>query len=851
MNYSKHSIRKRLSYIQSGRLRRRHRAGLILSAFVLGAFLLSAAVVISTGYGMFRGILAGTPAFSARSMEPTGYFSTVYNSEGEEVQKLIGTDANRIKTDYDEFPQHLIDAFVAIEDSRFWQHQGIDLRAIVRAINGVLTSSYSGGGSTITQQLIKNTVFGGGMESNRGDRLTRKIQEQYLALQLTKNVDRKTILTNYLNTINMGSNTLGVKAAALRYFNKDVSQLTLSECAVLAGITQNPSRYNPITSPRDNAARRQVILAEMYRQGYITAREQQEALEDDVYSRIQSVNSAEQAQNAKPYSYYTDELLDQVAEALKDKFGYTDTQAWNMLYTGGLKIYTAQDPDLQRIVDEEMNNPENYDAAKFSVEYRLTVRHADGSDDNYNENGLLRWYRTLDGQADFDGLFDSEQQARESAERYRASLLAEGDTVLGETLNLSPQPQASFVLIEQSTGLVRAISGGRGEKTASRTLNRATDTLRQPGSTFKVISTFAPALDSQGATLATVYDDAPYSVGGKTFHNWWGDRYMGYHSIRDAIVYSMNIIAVRCMADTVTPQVGVSCARRLGISTLTSSDMNLATALGGITNGVSNLELTNAFAAIANKGTYIKPRFFTRVLDKDGNVILDNEPESSQALKSSTAFLLTDAMSDAMKSNTMYAGTGSGIHSTGTAAALDHMSCAGKSGTTSNNVDVWFVGYTPYYTAGVWGGCDQNQPLKDNDISNGGTSYHKRIWKRIMDRIHADMPDPGFEKPDDIETALVCRKSGKLPVTGICENDPRGDATYIEYFAPGTVPQDLCDKHVSITVCGESGELPLPSCPRSGLTSKVIIAVPEEDAGATDDDAYGMPASCHVHGSGP
>ena len=253
MNYGRKETRRQI--MAAGSRKKKYANRLFLSFFKV--FLVLCLFVFVTGFsagiGMFKGIIDTAPDFNAESFAPSGFFSTIYDSEGNVVDTLVGTNANRIEATYDEFPEDLINAFVAIEDSRFWQHSGIDLRSITRAAVGVLTNNYQGGASTLTQQLIKNTVFGGGMETSTGARIERKIQEQYLALQLTKNVDRKIIITNYLNTINLGSNTLGVKAAALRYFNKDVSDLTLSECAVIAAITKNPSRLSPITGAEDNA----------------------------------------------------------------------------------------------------------------------------------------------------------------------------------------------------------------------------------------------------------------------------------------------------------------------------------------------------------------------------------------------------------------------------------------------------------------------------------------------------------------------------------------------------------------------------------------------------------------------
>jgi len=842
MNYGRKETKQKIKAAGSRKKKYTNRVFLTFFKTVLVLFLFVVVTGVSVGIGIFRGILDSAPDFNPDSFAPSGYFSTIYNSEGEVTDTLVGSNSNRIEASYDEFPQDLIDAFVSIEDTRFWQHNGIDFRSITRAAVGILTHNYSGGASTLTQQLIKNTVFNGGMETSSGARIERKIQEQYLALQLTKNVDRKIIITNYLNTINLGSNTLGVKAAALRYFNKDVSELTLSECAVIAGITKSPGKLNPITGAEENAERRRVILQEMYEQGYITKEEQEEALADDVYSRIQNVDLAMKG-STTPYSYYTDELIDQVTEALKEQLGYTDTQASNLLFSGGLQIYTPQDPKLQAIVDEEINRPENYDAVRYSVEYRLSVAHANGETKHYSQQTMESYIRQVKGQTSFEGLFDSEEAVQAAIEDYKAYLVQDGDTILGESSNIVLQPQTSFVLIEQSTGYVKALSGGRGEKKANRTLNRATDSVRQPGSTFKVVSSFAPAIDTCGATLATVYYDAPYTVGTKTFRNWWGTDYKGYHNIREGMIYSMNIIALRCMADTVTPQLGVEYAEKMGITTLSTADLNLATALGGLNKGVTNLDLTNAFATIANGGTYTKPVFFTKILDRNGKVLIENVPETRQALKDSTAFLLTDALSDAMQSNVLYSRPGAGVNATGASAAIPGMSCAGKSGTTTNNVDIWFVGFTPYYTAGIWGGCDANQNLKDQ---NGGTSFHKRIWRTIMTQIHEGLPDPGFTVPDSIETAQVCRKSGKLAISGVCSSDPRGNAVYTEYFAKGTVPTEVCDHHVRISVCAASGGKPTAFCPADQLESKTVMTIPDE--GTTDDSYYAAPDYCTVHG---
>ena len=841
MNYGKQSVEKKLRTANSKT--RKYSAKVFLaflkSLFVL--FLFCGILAASIGFGMVKGIIDNAPEVDIATIVPNEYATTVYDSAGNVTETLVTAGSNREEATYEELPKNLVNAFVAYEDSRFWQHNGIDPRSIMRAVRGVLTGdSSAGGGSTITQQLIKNSVFGGGMEKSFGERLERKMQEWFLAVKLDGIMSKEQIITNYLNTINLGNNTLGVKVAARRYFNKEISDLTLSECAVLAGITQNPSKFNPITGQKANSDKQKVILQYMHDQGYISSEEEDEALADDVYSRIQNVDIVTK-ETSTPYSYFTDELVEQVKEAMKEQLGYTDTQAHNMLYSGGLSIYTTQDPHIQSIVDEEVGNPSNYTAAKYSIEYRLSVTHRDGNTVHYSEESLKRYHKDI-GDSGFDGLYNSEEEIQNDINGYKASIIQEGDTILGERLQKTLQPQASFVIMDQKTGQVKAISGGRGEKTASLTLNRATNTLRQPGSTFKIITAFAPAIDTGSATLGTVYYDSVYTIGNKTFSNWYKSGYQGYSSIRDGIIYSMNIVAVRCLMETVTPQLGVEYARNFGITSLRDTDYNPALALGGITDGVSNLELTSAYATIANGGLYTKPTFFTRILDHDGKILIDNTPETHRVLKDSTAFLLTDAMAGSMESSRKFSQGNSGPGSTSTAANIPGMSNAGKSGTTTGNNDIWFVGYTPYYTAGIWAGYDSNQKLTSQ---NGGTSFHKVLWRKIMSRVHEGMSDPGFPVPDSIETANICRKSGKLAVSGICNNDPRGNAIYTEYFARGTVPTDVCNIHVRATVCSVSHRLPTPYCPER--TTAIFLVLPPGEEGTTDDSAFAMPGYCTIH----
>lgn len=826
-NYSRFNVDKTLYEMDNTKVKLGHSIAHFIQMALLILVLCLCLLGAAMGFGMFRGILDSAPDIDTIHIGPTAYASKVLDTDGNITATLVTAGSNRERVSYEQLPKDLINAFVAIEDERFWQHNGIDLKSILRAVRGVVSDDDSaGGGSTITQQLIKNNVFGGGLHEGKFQRYVRKFQEQYLALEienqpgLSKEEIKKSILTEYLNTINLGSNTLGVKVAARRYFNKEVSDLTLSECTVIASITKNPSGLNPITHPERNAERRAQVLKNMLEQGYIDEARYTEALADDVYARIQDVNVQKEAEN-EPYSYFVDELTAQVIQELQDRLGYTKDKATDLLYSGGLTIYSTQDPSLQTIVDEEVNNPDNYDTAKHSVTWRYTLKHDDGSIVNYSEKDLIRWMKEVKG-ISFNGLFSSEDSAKSYVEQYKAELVRDTDKELGEQFFTTLEPQVSFVLMDPHTGQVKAISGGRGEKRYSLSLNRATGTLRQPGSTFKLITSFAPAIDLYGATLATPFYDTAYTIGNKTFKNWYSSGFLGYQTIRDGIIYSLNIIAVRCLMEQLDPHKGRLYAENLGITSLLDSDENPALALGGITNGVTNLELTQAFATIANGGQFNKAKFFTKILDQEGNVLIDTtEDQPRQAMKATTAFLLTDAMKQSMLPNRAYAASVN-VNSTSTRAHFDGMSLAGKSGTTTKDVDIWFVGYSPYYVGGIWGGCDENQPLIDKASGeyNGGAGFHKDIWRKIMSRVHEGLPDIGFTKPDGIVEAQVCRKSGKLPTSG-CYADYRGSSVITEYFAEGTVPTTNCDRHTS--------------------WGSIIIPEDEKDLAYTDDGGFVFP----------
>lgn len=800
MNYSKKGVRKKQQALHSTGKKWSRKITFTFVQVFLVALIGVAIIGTSAGIGAFKGILDTAPDIGNIDVTPSGFSTFVYDIEGRQIKKLVSNDSNRIPVTIDMVPQDLKDAFVAIEDSRFYDHNGIDIKGIIRAgVVGIQNRHFSEGASTITQQLLKNNVFTDWTsEDSLADKFKRKFQEQYLALELEKVMDKDTILINYMNTINLGQNTLGVEAASRRYFNKSVSDLTLSECAVIAGITQNPSRYNPITHPEKNAERREKVLKDMMDQGYITEEERAEALADDVYSRIQIADS--ENEDASVNTYFVDALVDDVMEDLIAS-GYNETQAFTLLYSGGLKIYSTQDPKIQKICDDAFADESNFPAnTKWYLNYELTIDRANGDRENVSTE-MFRSYWQENRSPNYNLIYTSQEEAYQDIEAYKADVMNSGDEVYGENISLTPQPQVSLVVEDQSTGCIVAMVGGRGAKTGSRTLNRATDTVRQPGSTFKIVSTYAPALDSAGLTLATVINDAPFNyVGGRPVANWYGEQYRGLSSLRDGIRDSMNIVTVKTLT-LITPQLGFDYLKSFGFTTLAEreeingeifSDIQQTTALGGLTHGVTNEELNAAYACIANKGTYIKPKLYTKVLDHDGNIILDNTmPESKQVIKETTAFLLTDAMVDVVTS-----GTGGSVN-------FGNMAIAGKTGTTSDYNDVWFSGYTPYYTATTWAGFDNNVKLTGEE-----KNLAKKMWRVVMSQIHADLPSESFSVPSGIVTATVCSRSGKLPIAGLCDGTLR-----TEYFAEGTVPTETCDVHYAGQICQYSNLPARELCP--------------------------------------
>lgn len=670
-------------------------------------------------------------------------YYTDENGNPVELERLHQSE-NRIWADSNEIPQNLKDAIVAIEDERFSTHKGVDWKRTIGAVlNYVLPLGGSYGGSTITQQLIKN------LTDETEVRPDRKIKEIIRALELEKKYTKDEILTLYLNTIFLGSSAYGVQAAANTYFGKDVSELSLAECACVAGITNSPTKYNPFLNPENNKERQEVILNKMQTLGMISAEECEAAkAEPLVFQREQA-----EAELTEPQSYFVDQVIEDVLADLQEELGYSYQTALLKLYNGGLRIYATIDPEIQAAMD--------------------TVFQDDASFPNISDQ-----YGTL--------------------------------------------PQAAMVVLDPNTGDVLGIEGGRGEKEGSRVLNRATQTTRAPGSTIKPLSVYAPAIENDVITWATVLDDSPYDVATRYPKNQ-NNRYQGRMTIRRGVGLSLNTIAVKVLA-MVTPEVSFNfMTQNLKFTTLVDAkqvngkvktDIAIAPmALGGLTNGVTVMEMAQGYTPFANAGMLSMARTYTKVMDSDDKLLLDNEADTSVAMSEQTAFIVHKLLQGVCESGT------------GTAARFSSsIPVAGKTGTTDNDYDRWFVGYTPYYLGAVWFGYDQQTGIPS--LSVNPALY---LWKLVMQKIHDGKAAASFSNaPAGIVQAEYCVDSGCKP-TALCKEDVRGNRVETGWFKAGTEPKETCTAHVEVDICTDSNQLAGPYCPDEKIKKTVMLCLDDRD----------------------
>ena len=710
------------------------------------------------------------------ALSSTIYYTDKTTGQAVELQSLYGTQ-NRVWVSFDEIPQYLRDAAVAIEDQRFYTHSGVDWIRTAKGVLSLFTGAKIEGGSTITQQLLKN------MTTYDDVTVKRKILEIFRALDFDANHEKDEILEMYLNYIYFGKKCYGVATASQYYFGKDVGELSLAECASLISITNNPSAYNPYVYPENNAYRANLVLYAMLEQGKISQAEydQAKAQVDAGLNFTQGESESEAATNI--LSWYEEQVVSDVIDDLVEELGYSNELASNMVYSGGLKIYAYVDPEIQAKAEEVYENRENL------------------------------------------------------------PLVSE-----------SGQQIQSAIAIIDTEGNVVALVGSMGEKEGNALYNMASMAHRQPGSSIKPLAVYAPAIDTGLITPATTFDDTPVMrLGGSNWPSNSYGKYYGLMDVADAVKQSSNPVAVRALQLLGLSKSAEYLEENFHITTLEEDDYNQLgnLALGGLSDGVSVLEMAAAYSVFPRNGVYVEPRTYSRVENADGEVILDNTASEPQTvLKETTAWYINDMLTDVV--------TKSG--GTGTAANWSGMTIAGKTGSTNSNNDRWFVGYTPYYTAAVWTGYETPER-----IYYSGSNPAITLWKLVMEPIHEGLENKEFDQPSGLQSVQVCADSGKR-ATSACANDPRGSRVTTVYLFADDIPSESCDLHQEVEVCtacpveGVEGLYHLAGeyCPRGteeGLESTVkTIAVLNysRDGGYGADSAYFLgylqaQGSCTVH----
>ncbi len=911
-------------------------------------------ILFLAGLGLLGGLVLGGIIISivikAPDIDPNNIYSllsessTLYDDQGNAIDNLtsFSAEGTRTNVNYNELPQNLVDAFVALEDKTFWDHHGFNFVRILGAIKDSFSTGKISGTSTITQQLARNLYL---PESKSKRDLTRKIKEAYYTVLLEKHLTKEQIIEAYLNTIYLGSNSYGVQAASQAYFSKDVQDLDLLECAALATLPQAPDSYaiikkiypeNISDSNSSNILlkgkvfyyvyndlstdRRETCLKLMNEQDRITDSEYSEALADNFKNHLKPNTSS----GSEFSSYFADYVVEQVVDALINE-GYSEEKAKQMIYTGGLKIYTTLNSDMQKIAEKEFTNNKNFpsvahlnkdkkngniisDSGRILLYNYATYLQSDHSflltPDDYkrNSDNSLTIYKgkrlniytveiqdKIDYNLEFKDMYTQEDGVFYTIDGGVVAIPAEyktldsngnlvisskffddmpkvfqstskGLTISSDYYTLKQkiiQPQSAMVISDPFTSSIKVMVGGRN--TVGRLLHNRAIGTRQPGSSIKPIAVYGPALqasvdavnsgttmkfsDSAGVsklfgdyfTAASVIDDTPLIIQGKQWPKNWYSGYKGLHTMRTSLEQSINVNAVRIFQQ-LGVQKSLSFLKKVGISSVVESgqtnDLNAAAlALGGMTKGISPLEMATAYGAFVNEGKYSEPMAFTKVTNNRGEVLVENSPQTTQVMDPGVAFIMRDMLRSVV------------THGIGSKAAIANQPVAGKTGTTTDNYDAWFVGFTPQYSAALWIGNDVNIELSQ------GSAAAARLWSNIMGQICKGIPTGSYKsKPSNVISVSIDTISGKLP-SSLSSLDPRRTVRS-EYFIKGTEPKTTDNVHSYVTVCSETGYLATPSCPS---TRKVLgVKRPYTVNHSVADIGYEVPHSyCPVHNPDP
>lgn len=729
---------------------------------ILFAFL--AIAVIGVGYVV--AVVKNTPPIDINKVVNVDQTLQAYDNKGEFMASLHGKEDYQ-KATSDEIPQNLKDAIVAIEDERFYQHKGVDVKRILGAVANDAIYVVTGkgglqGASTLTQQLVKNTIL-----TNK-QTIERKVSEIYLSLELEKMLTKDEILTAYLNHFPVGGVAYGAQAGAQMYFDKDVKDLSLIQCAYLAGVTQAPTSYSAFTSrnekdPSVYINRTKTVLSKMLEHNYITQDEYNKAIKDLDSGKLNFKKSKKDYR--LPYEDFIYPAVDQVKKDLKEKYKYSDEQVETLIQTGGLKVYTTMDKNLQDYAQKILNDYNNYGI--------------NGSD-KLSEDGV-------------------------------------------------PLLQASATITDYRTGEVIAMIGGRGNQGA-RSLNRAYDSLRSVGSSIKPLTVYGPAIDTKKATAATVVDDAPIpkSVSSYSPKNS-PDTYQGLIPIRQSLRVSSNVGSVQTQL-MVGDSTSLAYGEKFGLKFSSNSKNPSTYALGQFNNSPSDPDggntyiMASAIGTFGNNGVYVKPILYTKVVDENGNVILDNTKQEEKILSPQAAYIVYDMMKGPLTYNAQRANLGA-------------MPAAGKTGTSSDSKDYWFVGLTPHLSGAVWVGYDNQASIK----GGGSGRTASNLWGLIMKKANEGLSTKDIEKPSGIVEVAICKDSGLL-ATDLCKNDPRGNRVYTEMFIDGTQPTSYCETHVSARVNSITGLLATDSTPAGLILNKIFIKKDHPNS-VTADYKYVLPTS--------
>lgn len=751
-------------------------------ALCVGLALLGAVI------GIAKAFVDTAPTLDLAALDAQDKTSFIYDSEGNLITDYKGTE-DRIMVSIDEIPEMLQNAFIAVEDARFYEHNGVDVKRIVGALVANFTSGSTQGGSTITQQLIKQTVL------SSEQSYKRKLQEAYLAMELETRYTKKQILESYLNTIFLGGSYYGVRVAAYGYFGKELDQLTLRECAMLAGLTRSPNYYNPRSNfytrntegsntPDITNNRTDYVLRQMRENGLITAQQYNAALDRSTASVLEKSPAST---DMYAYPHYVEYAISDVVDTFLDLNGLEDTSAnryamENKLRTGGYSVYLCLDTEIQEIVEDTLANWSDYPRLRDPSDKVYQSRNADGT------------YTEIE------------------------------------------QPQAAACVFDYRTGELKAIVGGRYKPTTRKTLNRASGMTMPVGSSIKPLTVYAPAIDL-GASPASIAYNMPVPISGwkdssgkdSWPKNYGGGGYKGPQSFRSALRNSYNTAAAQILMTYVGVSRSVEYLHLMGIPDKNINADPFGLALGS--SGITPVQMAVAFGTIANKGVYQQPLSFSRIVDSNGNVVVDmhHQQDRHQVFKPSTAYLVVDMLKEAVQSGT------------GTKAKISSQVVAGKTGTNSDSKGVFFAGMTGWYSASVWIGHDNYKALSSK--ATGGNAAAP-LWQSFMEKIHKaknlDSREIIDGTPSDYNLVRVttCGVSGQL-ATDACYNDVNGYKTITDYWSADSVPTAYCSMHKSVSICTESGLLATDYCPSYSVESRGIVLIPRGHPLYDYIDTYG------------